>query len=255
MLIHFMKFTLPTNIAILLFSFIFSGCASLEPATFTVRTEHKKICNYVLGEPLRVSVGQPLIKRMDYYVKISGAFTVSPQEPISYTASIPFNRNVITNIVPEVDYEIIGTLSGNSSPRSVVFIGKTNRGVTVGLLLDQDDMFTGEGVWQNGMNGWQSGGGASFEIRPAVVKFKREVNERVVSGQKYENFEIIYTGKSKNGITLLYREYSPDDLARTPYYQNLSFDLDESGIIGFKEFRIKILHANNEGIEAIVLSH
>ncbi|HAX99587.1 MAG TPA: hypothetical protein DCY12_12060 [Candidatus Atribacteria bacterium] len=42
-------------------------------------------------------------------------------------------------------------------------------------------------------------------------------------------------------------------LARPAFYQELTYDLDQSGIIQFKSLKIRVLHADNSKIKFIVV--
>lgn len=64
--------------------------------------------------------------------------------------------------------------------------------------------------------------------------------------------ELIYTGVSKNVITIVYREFS-NDLARPAFTQELRYDLAESDIIGYKGARFQVLKATNVGLQYKVL--
>lgn len=63
--------------------------------------------------------------------------------------------------------------------------------------------------------------------------------------------EIIYTGKAGDIIYLNYREYT-DSLARPAFYQELKYDLSQSRELVFKNYRFKIIEANNEFIRFFV---
>lgn len=63
--------------------------------------------------------------------------------------------------------------------------------------------------------------------------------------------EILYSGKSSDTIRLLYREFKYD-LARPAFYQELTYNLDESKNITFKNFKFTILEATNSYIKFIV---
>jgi len=56
--------------------------------------------------------------------------------------------------------------------------------------------------------------------------------------------ELIYTGVSKNVISITYREFKRD-MARPAFTQDLKFDLGEGDLIGFKGSRFKVISANN----------
>ncbi len=65
--------------------------------------------------------------------------------------------------------------------------------------------------------------------------------------------ELIYNGKSQNTIKLSYREFK-DDFARPAFTQELSYDLSEGKIIGFRGMKIEVLEATNSVIKFIVRS-
>jgi hypothetical protein len=66
--------------------------------------------------------------------------------------------------------------------------------------------------------------------------------------------ELIYTGVSKNVVSLLYREYQ-NDMARPAFTQELKYDLAEGRVIGFKGARFEVMNATNTGIKYKVLRH
>ena len=71
-----------------------------------------------------------------------------------------------------------------------------------------------------------------------------------------ENFkrELLYTGISKNVISIVYREYV-NDMARPAFSQELKYDLGEGSIIGFKGARFEVVKATNLGITYRVMAH
>jgi len=66
--------------------------------------------------------------------------------------------------------------------------------------------------------------------------------------------ELIYTGRSGNIINVSYREYK-QNFARPAFYQELHYDFGASDIIVFRNYRIKVLDANNEQITFKVLAN
>lgn len=66
--------------------------------------------------------------------------------------------------------------------------------------------------------------------------------------------ELVYTGVSKNIITILYREYS-DGVARPAFTQELKYDIGEGNIFGFKGARFEIIRATNTGLTYKAISH
>ena len=65
--------------------------------------------------------------------------------------------------------------------------------------------------------------------------------------------ELLYTGREKNTVFLLYREYYGRH-ARSPFYQDLRYNIDKSSVITFKSLDIEIVNATNENITFKILS-
>ena len=64
--------------------------------------------------------------------------------------------------------------------------------------------------------------------------------------------ELIYSGKNDISLNVTYREYTPDNLARTAFFQNITYQADAKQI-RFKDFVIKIDDISNEKITYTVL--
>ena len=80
-----------------------------------------------------------------------------------------------------------------------------------------------------------------------------ELDFMPTSKKSTHTYELIYSGKSASTINITYREYS-GNLIREAFIQNLSYDLNESNVIQFKNTRIQILKATNTDITFKVLS-
>jgi len=63
--------------------------------------------------------------------------------------------------------------------------------------------------------------------------------------------QLIYNGRIGDQVKFLYRELS-GNMMRTPFIQEIQYDLKESNTIGFKGVRIEIIKATNRQIEYIV---
>lgn len=59
--------------------------------------------------------------------------------------------------------------------------------------------------------------------------------------------ELVYTGISRNVVSILYREFK-EDIARPAFSQDLKYDLSESKIIGYRGARFEIIKATNQGL-------
>lgn len=65
--------------------------------------------------------------------------------------------------------------------------------------------------------------------------------------------ELIYTGRAGDTVAITYREYKKE-FARPAFYQNLTYDVSRSQEVVFRNYRLKLLAADNAGIRFIVLS-
>jgi len=57
--------------------------------------------------------------------------------------------------------------------------------------------------------------------------------------------ELIYTGRAGDTLHMTYREYSVNGIARTPFFQQVYYDLKKSNEIIFQDWIIKVIDADN----------
>ncbi len=87
---------------------------------------------------------------------------------------------------------------------------------------------------------------------PSNAQMEHKVEEKVLTAKGYQNYELLYTGITNNAMHFTYREFSPEGLARTAFFQNLTYEAN-AAFVGFKTFRFRIHSANNEGIAFTVV--
>jgi hypothetical protein len=70
-------------------------------------------------------------------------------------------------------------------------------------------------------------------------------------------WELIYSGRSGNEVSLSYREYmaagAAAGIARPAFYQDLKYDLAHSHRIVFRSMELEIVDASNAGVQFRVL--
>ena len=66
--------------------------------------------------------------------------------------------------------------------------------------------------------------------------------------------ELIYNGKEGDNVKFTYREFI-NNMIRPAFNQDLSYNLNDGKIIGFKGLRIEIIKTSNIGIEYKVQKH
>jgi hypothetical protein len=65
--------------------------------------------------------------------------------------------------------------------------------------------------------------------------------------------ELIFNGRTGDYVRFIYREISSSGLMRTPFAQEVQYDLSLENVIGFKGARLEILEATNQYITYRVL--
>ncbi len=87
---------------------------------------------------------------------------------------------------------------------------------------------------------------------PAPVRFEKA--DVVVPGTGSFKYELLYQGLSNKSLRLSYREYS-NDMARPAFFQDVSYDVVSfPTTIAFKNVKIEVLDAGNNGLTYKVLS-
>jgi hypothetical protein len=101
----------------------------------------------------------------------------------------------------------------------------------------------------NNVIGWQVSPKNGWAETDKSISFLRKKSRQL--GLPFLKLELIYNGKVGSNIKFLYRELS-NNMMRTPFTQDIQYDLNESKTIGFKGARIDIIKATNRQIEYIV---
>ena len=80
-----------------------------------------------------------------------------------------------------------------------------------------------------------------------------EVSSMKVPGEPQFEFmqELIYNGRYEDQVRFVYREYGGGFL-RTPFTQDVQYDLTNDLVVGFKGARIRIIEATNTAIRYVV---
>jgi len=229
-----------------------AGCNTLrpEPSRSTGST-HEYTKNYSLGANMRAYVGEPIVRFKDYHIQRTAVPYMTPVETFTLSVterSLPF--------VKGQKYLVKGSIDFDNQPVSVVLAEDTpqnNYGPQhIGALVKEDGRVLNRVVsfLRNSPNPITLT--PTVDVNPADARMTRVVEEKISATAGYQNYEIIYNGTDSKSIFLTYREYSPDGMARTAFYQNLTYDA-KSQYIRFKQFKIQIHNATSEEIRFTVI--
>ncbi len=220
------------------------GCGSVQPVAPQVSVESKHVFekNYSLGVEGSAYVGEPIAKVKDYYeftqttdaLAASEAFRLS-LPPFSH-ADVPVGTAAVVR----------GTTTKNGKTYRVIAINDPKAAI-LKFLLNEDGSLEGSAINYAGAKM-----GYSYHANPPTVRFVGTTKiQKVDTSKGWKNFELIFGGVTKDSINVLYREYTPEDLVRAAYTQNLVYRAD-SKTIRFRDIAITVREASNERFRYVV---
>ncbi|PIT72329.1 hypothetical protein B9Z42_12310 [Limnohabitans sp. B9-3] len=206
-----------------------------------IGSENIKQKNYIIGQKISVTVGEPMIKFQDYWTTTSEKSVATVNKlvhikggPIDITLVPGKQYSVVGNVVQEnVKYMLVRSDAGNLV---MVKPDGTLRD-RVGGQVNNNDVVTV--VW-------------TMTISDSSAVVTKEKALEINSSKGYENFELLYTGLSAGSMNVTYREFSPDGLARVAFFQNLTYPV-AAKTVSFKKYKLDIQSATAENIVFTVL--
>jgi hypothetical protein len=230
-----------TRIALISLEILIAGCVSITqvPMNEGIRS-HVYEKNYTIGVSKTIYIGDALISVNDYYelqqstpiLVSSNAYRIFGGE---FGASIEYSGPMGDKL----------ELRGQFDDDYVMVLPQVP---LVGLLVAKSGTFLGSAVNLTGYTTLIY----TYKIDPPTTQFTLDSAKSVDTSAGFINYEIVYTGRSSESLNFLYREYTPDNIARVPFYQNLMYPTT-SHVIRFKNLRIRIDNITDEGITFTVL--
>lgn len=221
-----------------------SGCAQqIRPSVKShIGTERVFQKNYEIGQKLAAYVGQPIVKVKDYrvnrykakYMRASEDFVIS-----GGIVSVAGDKNT--------DYLVRGETTMGDTTYTVVNLPGSQIGAGFGALIRPDGGVHNKILNNNIVMVY------TFTVSPADLRFLPSKNEDIDVDAGYLNYELIYGGTDGKSITITYREYTSEDLARPAFYQNVVYEAGKRQI-RFRDIVIEIQEASNEKLVYTVLS-
>jgi hypothetical protein len=242
--------SMPPRVALLIL--VLTGCGTVAtPISPGLSGEIRstKTVSYVIGEPAKAYVGEPLVARKIYFSR-AGRNAYKADRDFVIGGGI-LRATVNARGQAGVPYPVIGKVSFGGSEIDAIDVPGGN---PVQLIYG----ITKDGRLAGVVAGWSSGtspmvGVNQYHIDPVDVLFTRaESSQIVLENYPYENFEILYSGTSAGSIRLLYREYTRHDLVRPGFSQELNYPADVKQI-RFKGMLIEILSISADGIDFRVI--
>lgn len=216
-----------------------SGCAlvKIQPvSSHKMPPEHVLIKNYNLNEHKMAYVGETIITHKDYYISKSYSNILYANKSFTYGDNYSFEENH--------EFVIKGITEYNK--QNYYLIDFDNREyMPCYRMIDRNGIISNRFVYFNQFGPEVHPMSVSLAINPLNTRFLRKQVEEIDKSSGFINFEIIYTGIDNNSLTLLYREFTPDNLIRAAYSQDLKYPND-SKTIRFRNIVIDVSQANSE---------
>lgn len=232
-----------------------SGCGSpIRPPTpeeWQAGTTTRRIVdrNYELGNERAAFVGESVIRVKDYHETTDSiGAAVSTSAPVELFM-VPFG--------PRVTFP---------AQTGLVFAGKvTDAGETYDayawphpayrmypVLLRGDGTFSGL-LYNTTARRPFPVDGSFIRATPVLPSFSKAPMTRTQSAAGYTNFEIVYSGATRDAVLLLYREYTADDMARPAFTQQLTYER-ASETLRFRNIVLRVVEVTGERLRYVVVA-
>lgn len=236
----------------LLIAIIFNGCGQKinywSPEKSVENVLNK---NFEYDEPKEVYVGESMMREKNYFVYEYSSYYMSPDSDfIMHTDFLDEIKGY-----KEKKYKIMGTTNINKKKYTVLLFADHHRKYeNFKLLIDENNK-----LYNKVLNGIENVVMVyDFVVTPENVYFENTENiptkEDIIKDKPYKNYEIVFSGITKDTIRLMYREYSIEDMARPSFYQELTYPIN-TNIIRFKNIKIKVIKVDAEKIKFIVINN
>lgn len=203
--------------------------------------------NYELGQKQIAYVGQPVVKVKDYVAIKKSSLLMRPTHDFVLSAG-----KLEVSGRKDATYKIRGESKIEDRTLKVVNIpghplAHLRPGEGFGLFIREDGTVDGRALNNTTMSV------LTYSPEPPDLRFLPVQEEEIDITAGYINYELIYGGTDGRSITITYREYTSDNVARPAFYQNLVYDVNQKQI-RFRNLQILVHNASNEKISYTVLS-
>ncbi len=208
-----------------------TGCTSTAKIGNSTpsKIENVDFKNYKIGEINKAYVGEQILARKAYRAIVQSNVYESQQ---SFKLSGGLGATAIN-------------LTGN--PGDTYLIEGVNEKGNEILAIPGSHLMFGvdhSGHWDSTIlssSFWTSpvGSGSAYSISPDTASFKKVESSIPLAEDGYVNHELIFTGLGANGISILYREYTFENRARSAFTQELVYPKDTK-TIRFRNYELDL---------------
>ena len=222
------------NLLIICAAVILTGCTTAMKVgdSSLSKIENVDYKNYSLGQKQTAYVGEQIISRKSYQAIVKNNL-FQAQNDFSLQGGLG-TTSINLNSSAGDTFRVAGQNEQNNPvvniPGSIFMFGINDQG-------EWDETVMSPSFWTSPI-----GSGGQYKLIPSNTKFKAIESKVPFSEAGYINHEIIFTGVGTNGISLLYREYTFENMARSDFKQNLVFPVD-SEELRFRNYLIELVQS------------
>jgi hypothetical protein len=180
-----------------------------------------------------------MVRVKDFLVTQSASPYLRPDKPFTLSKWLD-----IINGTPEIALRIAGQTEIEG--RRLTVLDGSAAGTGYSLLVGEDGYLDNRVMTAAPFHGV-----FVFHLSPPDVRFT-PVGNRTVSTPAGDNYELVYAGLDGDTIKITYREYTGDDMARSAFFQQLSYRRTQP-TIRFKRTVIEVHTVTNELIDFTVM--
>lgn len=215
---------------------------SLNPVNvFQVEDLVREEKNYALKKIHNVYVGDSIIRKKSFVDTIQTELVGKPNADISIRS-----RHNLLHMRKGEEFPVTHRANIGGRAHYVLELLHPTRQFIYGVLVDEQGV-----VSPNLLNG-NVYHQERFAVSPLTASVPTVQKKTRTSSRMVENFEIIFGGINNNQMSFTYREFTADDIAKTAFFQNLTYPAD-SKVIRFKALKIKVHAITNESVTYEVL--
>jgi hypothetical protein len=207
------------------------------------KLENVDFKNYELGKQSSAYVGEQLISRKKYQTLVKKNL-FQAQNDFSLQGGLGATSINLSASAGDT-FRVAGVNEHNNPvvniPGSIFMFGISSSG-------QWDQTVMSPSFWTSPI-----GSGNQYKITPVNTDFKAVISQIPFSEAGYINHEIIFTGVGANGISLLYREYTFENMARSDFKQELVYPVN-SKKIRFRNYQINLVSVSPSEIKYKVIS-
>jgi len=237
------------EVKFILFSFLIislSSCGSpnkqrvsLSPVNnFSISEKLRDDKNYAINKIHNTYVGEEIVRRKVFLDKVQDELV---GEALINTDMRSNSGNVVIDFTKGKEYPVSNRINLQGRNHYVLEKYQPREDHIYGVIVSE------EGVLHNRVLNGDVMTSDYFQISPMTTKFKISHKKTLKSTRMLDNFAIVFGGINDKQMSFTYREYTPDDVAKTAFFQNLTYPIN-SKIIRFKSLKIKVHAVTSESI-------